>query len=208
MKDKSGHTITEAICECCGKTYYKSTRNPKQKYCSVACMGKSQRADRTKICPICNKTFEYKYSNKDQKYCSNKCSAMARANKKTIKCDYCGKEFERILSAINKRQKHYCSNECCYLDKAGKERNKPSNGIIMQEGYVFLHQKPNQYKAKHRIVMEQHLGRKLSSNEIVHHIDGNKTNNDISNLVLVTRAEHVNIHRKQLLESRKIKKGY
>ena len=43
--------------------------------------------------------------------------------------------------------------------------------------------------------MENHIGRKLEKGEIVHHIDGNKKNNDISNLYLcedITR--HHEIH--------------
>lgn len=42
--------------------------------------------------------------------------------------------------------------------------------------------------------MEKNIGRELRSDEIVHHIDGNKLNNDIVNLVIVTRAEHARIH--------------
>lgn len=46
----------------------------------------------------------------------------------------------------------------------------------------------------HRYVMQKHLGRELRSNEIVHHIDGNKANNDISNLEIVSRSEHIKMH--------------
>lgn len=56
--------------------------------------------------------------------------------------------------------------------------------------------------------MEEKLGRKLSSSEIVHHIDGNKKNNSIENLQIVTRSEHAQIHFKQMMEARKIKAGY
>jgi hypothetical protein len=35
---------------------------------------------------------------------------------------------------------------------------------------------------KHRYVMQQHLGRALEEYEQVHHKDGDKENNDISNL--------------------------
>lgn len=37
---------------------------------------------------------------------------------------------------------------------------------------------------EHRYVMEQHLGRKLLPNETVHHIDGVRHNNALSNLEL------------------------
>ncbi|MBK9976223.1 MAG: HNH endonuclease [Planctomycetes bacterium] len=47
---------------------------------------------------------------------------------------------------------------------------------------------------EHRVVMEQHIGRPLGSLEIVHHIDGNKHNNAIENLVITTQAEHAREH--------------
>lgn len=59
------------------------------------------------------------------------------------------------------------------------------------------------YKAKkidgvkcdeHRILMEQHLGRKLEHNEVVHHINGNKFDNELSNLKVMTRSEHSRLH--------------
>ena len=46
----------------------------------------------------------------------------------------------------------------------------------------------------HHHIMEQILGRKLAKDEVVHHIDGNKLNNDPSNLQVMTRAEHSRIH--------------
>ncbi len=49
----------------------------------------------------------------------------------------------------------------------------------------------------YRRKMEKVLGRKLRSNEIIHHIDGNWKNNNINNLMVVTRSEHAKIHWKQ-----------
>lgn len=45
-----------------------------------------------------------------------------------------------------------------------------------------------------RFIMEQHIGRKLSAKEDVHHIDGNPLNNDISNLKIIPRGEHQRKH--------------
>lgn len=50
----------------------------------------------------------------------------------------------------------------------------------------------------HRHVMELHLGRKLTGSELVHHIDGNKYNNCIKNLKIVTRKQHIDAHREEL----------
>ncbi len=54
-------------------------------------------------------------------------------------------------------------------------------------------------------VMEGYLKRELTTKEIVHHINEDCCDDRIENLTIVTRAEHVNIHRKQLLKARKDK---
>ena len=46
----------------------------------------------------------------------------------------------------------------------------------------------------HRIIMENYLGRQLKDDEIVHHIDGDVSNNDISNLTVTTNSNHRKIH--------------
>jgi len=48
---------------------------------------------------------------------------------------------------------------------------------------------------QHRLVVERALGRYLDRTESVHHIDRNSLNNDIGNLQVVSRSEHMRIHR-------------
>ena len=67
--------------------------------------------------------------------------------------------------------------------------------------------KMNKYKAKkisgkvnqeHRLVMEKHLGRRLTKEEVVHHVDRDKSNNDINNLILFpTKKAHTKFHYQQ-----------
>ena len=47
---------------------------------------------------------------------------------------------------------------------------------------------------EHIYVMCNHIGRKLNPDECVHHIDRNKSNNSLSNLRLMTNAEHARLH--------------
>lgn len=61
----------------------------------------------------------------------------------------------------------------------------PEHPKATKNGYVLLH----------RVVMENHLGRLLNADEIVHHIDKNKKNNNITNLQLMTQKEHNHYHR-------------
>ena len=63
--------------------------------------------------------------------------------------------------------------------------------------YVLVYCPTHPYASKigcvyeHRLVMEAHIGRTLLPVEIVHHIDGNPSNNDISNLMLFkSQLEH------------------
>src|SRR3990167_1803148 len=56
---------------------------------------------------------------------------------------------------------------------------------------------------EHRYRMMIHLKRKLDRNEFVHHIDGNKQNNNLSNLILMTPHTHTSHHRKMFQWSTK-----
>ena len=68
------------------------------------------------------------------------------------------------------------------------------------DGYRYLlrpdHPDANSYGyiAEHRLVLEQKVGRRLTSEDICHHVDGCKQNNHPDNLELMTRATHASLH--------------
>jgi len=70
--------------------------------------------------------------------------------------------------------------------------------------YDYKKLKINKYTIdEHRYIMQNIIGRKLDFNEVIHHIDGNKRNNDVSNLEIMQRSEHSRIH----MKGRKVKES-
>lgn len=77
----------------------------------------------------------------------------------------------------------------------GGRRKSGANGRyiqILSHGHPFTDQ--DGYVQEHRLVMEKNIGRYLTKDEIVHHLDGNGHNNDISNLELTTKKKHFKDH--------------
>lgn len=73
----------------------------------------------------------------------------------------------------------------------------PLGKEITESGYVkvymgvgFIGANKQGWILKHRLVMQEELGRCLYPWEIVHHIDRNKMNNERSNLLMLLREEH------------------
>lgn len=69
-----------------------------------------------------------------------------------------------------------------------KEVLKPTS-----KGYIRFRRGTDRIMMEHVVVWEKHFG-KVPDGMQIHHIDGNKQNNDISNLQLVTPLEHKRIH--------------
>lgn len=69
---------------------------------------------------------------------------------------------------------------------------------ITSKGYLryTATTRPNYDRLVHVVVMEERMGRRLRPGEVVHHIDQNKQNNELSNLQLMSNADHAALHRR------------
>lgn len=56
------------------------------------------------------------------------------------------------------------------------------------------HATTNDWAREHRVIMSNLLGRPLRRDEVVHHKDGNRSNNESGNLELLTKGQHVRVH--------------
>ena len=72
-----------------------------------------------------------------------------------------------------------------------------SNGWTDKRGYRWLYVTENgkrRARREHRVVVEQSIGRRLEPWEVVHHKDGNPSNNAIDNLEVVEFGAHTAEH--------------
>lgn len=82
----------------------------------------------------------------------------------------------------------------------------------MNNGYIeiMLPNHPNSRSngtiLEHRLIAEKKIGRILKEEEVVHHLDGNKTNNNLENLIVFkTTSDHSRFHKTGIME--KIEEG-
>jgi len=71
----------------------------------------------------------------------------------------------------------------------------------MALGYVFVtipHKttQEKRYMQEHRLIAERVLGRPLKTDEVVHHVNGDKSDNRNENLLICTKSYHAWLHRK------------
>lgn len=154
-------------------------------------------------CDYCGKEFNRRPSAiKVKNYCSPKCY---HAEKQTeVECEKCGRQFVRLKSDIKGRI--FCSPQCArgFISQIGSEtmrRINPTNEHREKLRNAHLGKGEGKTYTKtygrhtHRIVAEQMLGRPLKPGEVVHHIDGNKRNNNPENLmVFASQALHAKWH--------------
>lgn len=112
-------------------------------------------------------------------------------------CRTCQTNFIPKVRTRPNNPNYYCSKQCYHRYRKGRKRKE---GYRHSWGYKYIfkidhpYANDGKYVAEHRLIMEEKMGRYLEPNEIVHHINGNKSDNRVENLVVISRQEHGRIH--------------
>ena len=119
-------------------------------------------------------------------------------------CYWCGEEFEltdyqRSDMRLGRDKLKFCGYKCqnqwhratfnAEIARRGRHKIRAARLDETSTGYRKFYG-----KHEHRVIAAKMLGRELTSKEIVHHKDGDKRNNDPSNLEVMDRAEHALWH--------------
>ena len=112
-------------------------------------------------------------------------------------CEQCGRtRWVPYVKCRNEPKSKICRS-CASLNAKGTR----GDGYLDKDGYTCISlpwghsyiktANVRGWILEHRLVMAQHLGRNLKKSEIVHHLNGNKKDNRIENLTIMSRATHV-----------------
>jgi hypothetical protein len=80
------------------------------------------------------------------------------------------------------------------LRHAIRQRHPKRKYKIRDDGYVEVLVGSRGYILEHRFMMECHLGRKLKTEEDVHHKNGKCWDNRLENLIVTTHSQHLKEH--------------
>lgn len=154
-------------------------------------------------CKICGSSFyakPYHVKRGWGKYCSRECHHKSMKARIELKCDICGKYMERTASDTkkSKSKKYFCSKSCqtqwrnVYFSgkrhanwKAGKRLNYRS---ILKKSDVP--EKCQRCNSRDKRVLA------------VHHLDHDRENNSVDNLVWLCHNCHTLIHRDKVEEQK------
>lgn len=185
-------------CAKCGELFKRKgsdNADSERKYCSLACSatarkGRPHKVDPSapryyKVCEMCGVQFRVTETRKDTaRFCSRKCQSESP-------------EFRKECSEAQQGDRHWRWAGGVYKCGTGYTRHKSK--VLGEEKFVFIHRTTIleamlEVEPDHPFIIEKNGVKTLRTEIEVHHIDRNRSNNALSNLLAVTKHAHAQIH--------------
>ena len=145
-------------------------------------------------CKICSMKFYGKpffLKRGHAKYCSQKCMRAGSRTGKVVKCHSCNKEVYKTKKAlrVSKSKTYFCTKSC---------QTKWRNSVFIGPKHANWKDGLHSYRStmsRHKVPKICKLCKTTDSRVLaVHHIDRNKKNSSISNLVWLCHNCHFLVH--------------
>ncbi len=157
-------------------------------------------------CEVCSVTFHSKPSHVKMgwgRFCSNNCHYLSMRNGKMVSCDECGsKTYKNITKLTHSKSGKFFCTKSCQTKWRNKffSGNKHSNWIEGRSTYRKVLSDSGAEKICNRCTIHDHRVM------VAHHIDHNRKNYDVKNLMWLCRNCHFLIHYDKLEEQKMLKK--
>ena len=191
--------ILKRICDTCGKEFeYPHWRAAK--FCSIHCQRLSLKAKLNVVCTCCGREFHLKQSqiNRYKRnfgvFCSKECYSQVMSERMKGGGNH---QYGKIgllnastKNGITTRKNNRCNEKFVLVSPnyATQKKCRASlHRFLVEINY-------ERYDAKYFEVVNGVF--RLRKDVVVHHIDCNHDNNDISNLTPLTKGEHISVHNK------------
>lgn len=164
----------------------------------------------TDKCGKCRVFIPYEGAGPHAKLCKT-CNSFVANHTPNVTCAFCKKGYRTFPSWHKRRGAGNANNwilsnriacKRCFKMLTGKARTRvirdycPWYTVIAKTGRAYIRDKKNPSNSilRYRLMMECKLGRALDWDEVVHHVDGDHTNDTLENLELTNRSAHVKAH--------------
>lgn len=147
------------------------------------------------------------------KFCCQKCKwTWTNRNRKLIanthyNCVVCGVQVSVYISPSRKGVDYkmmFCSRKCKGIYLSGDKHPMWAGGKHKCNGYIVVYAPDHPLAGarntvpEHRLIMEEHIGRYLTKDEVVHHENEDESDNRLLNLRLFkNQAEHMAYHERK-----------
>jgi len=126
------------------------------------------------------------------KYCSRNCQSIAQRKGSFVKCHLCKKDIWRMPSSLARSKSgfYFCSKNCS-LKWKNSTLSSNTNHPLWRSGVSVYR---NIMKRTNGAIVCKQCGINDERLMVVHHVDHNRNNNDVVNLIWLCRNCHYLIH--------------